>query len=181
MATPSHQQSILPNLLSSVKNTFLSTPKIHSKRSLQLQTKNSYESTTIVCNSLRLPASQAPKTMQVGLPDIRGPRSPHFLTAGLKGTRCTRGSRKNQKIGSTYLHRHPCQPADRCSLHSRSPNNNSSGWRGLCTSTGIWEGASERGSWGKLTHGCQSKQTNMLNQSCTQPPSCPSRRFPEAS
>lgn len=97
--------------------------------------------------------------MRVGLPDIRGPRSPHFLTAGLKGTRCTRGGRKNQKIGSTYLHRHPCQPADRCSLHSRSPNNNSSGWRGLCTSTGIWEGASERGSWGKLTHGCQSKQT----------------------
>ena len=105
--TSCHQPGNTPsNPLSSLKNTCLSTPKMLPKRQLQLQTKKLSESTALVCNVLWLPASQTPKTTGVELLDIMGFKSPHSLTAGLEGTKCTRGSRRHCQMGTTYLHRH---------------------------------------------------------------------------
>ena len=142
------------------------------KRLLQLRSKNLNESTRIVCNVLWLPASQAPKTMEMEFPNIMGFQSPHPLTAGLEGTKCTRGSRGHEQMGTTCLHRCPHQRAwwMNAAVTGRPPSQNiPSASRGECTSLGIWKGASERESWGKLAGGWQPKQTT---HSTSHAPSC---------
>lgn len=153
------------NLLSSIKDTFLSTGKMLPKRLLRLRSKNPNESTMIVCIFLWLPASQTPKTAGVEPPGIMEFKSLHPLTAGLQGTKGTSGSRGHCQSGHHRLHRYPHHGADECSRHRHTSKSEHPLPLPGGESIPTW--ASGKGHQRKLTGGCQPKQTNTFNLSCS--------------
>lgn len=141
--TSSHQPG---NPLSSPKHTCLSTRKMFPQRFSQLRTKNVNQVQLFVMFFGFLQVR--PQKHRVELPDMMAFKSPQSLTVGLEGTSCTRGSRGHRQMGPTCLHRHPIgQLMILPSQTGLSVRKALLPEGGQCTSTGKWEGVSERGSW----------------------------------